>query len=249
MTSYDERVDRFLKRAHRILDRMGIPQHDSVFYDAPALVDRLKTAKLYRDALRGKWLREKKKAVAANRALEVWRSGQTKSWKTRYEAVARDVGQAVDVFLKGHKPVTSLTHSGHPPIVSIVAYLVDRSNQLFANDSVVERNAIEETKAAKVAKARAESDLASAKRRLQWYEQRFGFFTDDSMNIFGPGTTMGDLAKDADSFPWKRGNPGYLGDYTLQELADEVDRRANKILDDTQVARGIAGVRYDDKKD
>lgn len=226
-----------IDRVNRILDRMGIPY-------APSIVDRMKTVRLYRDALRGKWLREKKKAVAANRALEAFRSGQTKSWKLKAEDAERRIAQAVEVFQKQHK---AITHPNRPFIVDIVTYLVDRSNQLFANDSAVEKRANEEVKAAKELKARAESRYIDINRRLAWYEQRFGTadenMTQDITAAYGPGKAAPSfvaLGKDADSFPWRRGNPGYLGDYKTEELIAEVERRSNDILTRADIARGIA---------
>jgi hypothetical protein len=80
---------RFIKRAHRILTRMGIPElgYDSEenMYDKnlEILLERLKTVQLYQNAVRGKWLREKKKAAAANRELEAFRQGNKKTWQTK----------------------------------------------------------------------------------------------------------------------------------------------------------------------
>ncbi len=226
---------RFIKSAHRILTRMGIPAlgYDGEYgeYDKnlKILLERMKTLRLYQNALRGKWLREKKKAVAANRALEAFRNGNTKSWKLKAEDADRAITRAVEIWRTKHKAVTFPQISS---IVTITEYLVDRSNQLLTNDSAVEKRANEEVQLAKVHKATAESRLMTVARRLQWYEQRFGFFSDDmiqdSVATYGPGKAAPSfvaLAKDADSFPWKRGNPGYLGDYTVAELLHEVEMR------------------------
>jgi hypothetical protein len=223
-------VQQAIDRAHRILDRMGIPG-DATF----SIVVRLKTVRMYMNAIRGKWLREKKKAVAANRALEEFRRGDTKSWKRNAEEARGEINRAIEIFRTKHKAQTWSAGGSQSYITNIVEYLVDRSNQLFANDSAAEKRAISDVKmaraeeqAARLAKHNAEKSVAALQRRLWWYEQRFGYYSDEVADItpaFAPESAMRSLMAEADSFPWKRGNLGYLGDYSVPELLHEVEMR------------------------
>lgn len=225
-------------RAHQILNRMRIPPRVDMEDDPDdenhisALFYRLKTVKLYTDAIRGKWLREKKKAAAANRALEDYRRGNTKSWRQRAEALQKMLDEAKLVFAKEHKPHTHVAYTGDAAVVQLVRYLVDRSNQLFANDSAAERQAIEKTKLAVHAKEEAEHRAREAESRLAAYEHRFGkmetLVEELERASEGGRPTTADLAREADSFPFRRGNPYYLGDYETAELLDEVSLRVGR---------------------
>jgi hypothetical protein len=225
---------RFIKRAHRILTRMGIPElgYDSEenMYDKnlEILLERLKTVQLYQNAVRGKWLREKKKAAAANRELEAFRQGNKKTWQTKAEASEYAIRQAFEHFFQKHTVKVGMTSHGTTgaAIIDLVTYLTDRSNQLYANDSAVERKLNAEVKEAKLARHHAEQKAYDLATKVRYYEQRYGVVTGEMLEIMPPGlVSMDALAKEADSFPWKRGNPGYLGDYTSQELLNEIESR------------------------
>jgi len=124
---------RAVHRAHKILNRMRIPAlgYNPDEYGVEVidlLVTRLKTVQMYRDAIRGKWLREKKKSVAANRALEDWRRGNTKSWKQKAEGYERAAADAIKLFREKHAVRAHMSYNGGGPstLTNLIEYLTDR---------------------------------------------------------------------------------------------------------------------------
>lgn len=234
---------RTLWRAHRVLNRMKIRPMIDMRPDpldeghAASFIDRLKTVQMYMDGIRGKWIREKRKASAANRALENYRRGDTKTWKMKAESLQKLVYDTLDIYAKQHKVVTHYAGGEHNKLANIMTYLVDRSNQLFTNDSAMEKKVREELKKAVLDAGISRTRAEMAERRLAGYVARYGPLTQDLYEPAG-GYTMPEILKEADSFPWKRGNPWYLGDYTLDELLDEVRRRTSHIDSGIEIIKG-----------
>lgn len=241
------KIEMLAHRCHRALTRARVPDvplEGGLSPDAEErtrdlldrLAERVESLSLYMRSLRRKWLREKKKSVAANLALENYRRGVTKTWKAKHDALETQIANAVEIFRKTHKPITS-TMGGHGHIAQLVTYLVDRSNQLFANDSAALRQAETVIKTEKLKRAEAETKTMTLERQVQWYQQRFGRFDPDG-ELMSQMDSMPKMMAEADSFPWKRGNPGYLGDYSTLELVNEVESRvadiehSNRLLKD-----------------
>jgi sulfur relay (sulfurtransferase) complex TusBCD TusD component (DsrE family) len=246
MTDWD-----FVRHLHRLLTKAGVPggpvvpRDDMDEENNALLVARLKSLGQYIGSVRWKWLRAKKKAAAANRELADYRKGNKKTWETRAKALEQEMTDAITIFLTKHAVKVHGMYQEPRYLRNLIEYLTDRSNQLYANDSAVERRAIADVKEARLAKAEMEKTVLTYQRRLQWYVTRYGRPTD-----LGdvPTESFSDAMKQADSFPWKRGNPGYLGDYTIEQLINEVERRADDLCERAAIARGITMEHADAKK-
>jgi hypothetical protein len=180
------------------------------------------------ESLVWKYRRIRRKAAAANRELEDYKKGNKKTFRQQAEASEYAIRKAFEHFFQKHAVKVGMTSHGTTgaAIIDLVTYLTDRSNQLYANDSAVERKLNAEVKEAKLARHHAEQKAYELATKVRYYEQRYGVVTGADLSaVPSEPTDMSVLVKEADSFPWKRGNPGYLGDYSTIDLLHEVENR------------------------